>query len=364
MHQDPSRIAPGASTDERAPSSTPAADDPLAFEPAELRYRADGWTQARQREYVEALADLGVAKWAAKRVGMTEQSASRLRRRADARSFDAACEAAQRIGSRNCLSAVHAIALEGRVKKHFYKGELVGEERIHDTRLLIALLPRLAPSAGPSPESLAVEKNWQPWLDAIERGEDPAAPVAAVAAVEEDEFNGSECWEEDGGWWTSFPPPAGFDGLEERRWGEWRYRRTLTAEEEAVLCEESEAEGADSLAAARAARDRYFGFVPAAEEIEVKGSRGPLPSRTGHELSEPSEPFRAGRRPIVGRAASGAEDRKGGKGRKDPTAMNPRTARITPLRSFAPSRPSTPPAASPRNLPGPRPFPPQRAFPR
>jgi hypothetical protein len=67
---------------------------PPAFTPVPVRYRKDGWTPERQRLYVAVLARTGHAGKAARAVGMTEQSAAKLRRRPGAASFDAACAAA------------------------------------------------------------------------------------------------------------------------------------------------------------------------------------------------------------------------------------------------------------------------------
>jgi hypothetical protein len=66
----------------------------LAFTPVPVRYRSDGWTPERQRRYVIALFETGHRGKAARAVGMTEQSAARLRRRPDAVSFARACAAA------------------------------------------------------------------------------------------------------------------------------------------------------------------------------------------------------------------------------------------------------------------------------
>src|SRR3954463_11908672 len=91
MEHSTNRVAPEASTDERAsaPSTSPFA----GYEAVALRHRADGWTPARQVEFLEALADTGIVRKAAASVGMSEQSVTRLRRRAEARTFDLACEA-------------------------------------------------------------------------------------------------------------------------------------------------------------------------------------------------------------------------------------------------------------------------------
>jgi len=80
------------------------------FTPVPLRYRKDGWTPERQRLYVAALAATGHFGKAARAVGMTEQSAGKLRRRPGAASFDAACIAAYRGARRRRLWARFAAA--------------------------------------------------------------------------------------------------------------------------------------------------------------------------------------------------------------------------------------------------------------
>jgi hypothetical protein len=78
--------------------SPPPGSDALAalldFTPVTVRRRHDGWTPERQRLYVAALFETGHAGRAARAVGMTAQSAARLRRRPDAAGFDRACAAA------------------------------------------------------------------------------------------------------------------------------------------------------------------------------------------------------------------------------------------------------------------------------
>jgi hypothetical protein len=94
----------------RPPAAHDAApfDAPPAFTPVPVRYRTDGWTPERQRLYVAALARSGHAGKAARAVGMTEQSAAKLRRRPDAASFDAACTAAFLGARRRWTLARHA----------------------------------------------------------------------------------------------------------------------------------------------------------------------------------------------------------------------------------------------------------------
>jgi hypothetical protein len=61
-----------------------------AFTPVPLRYRADGWTPLKQADFLGALAETGSIAAAARRVGMTRESAYRLRDKPGAESFAAA----------------------------------------------------------------------------------------------------------------------------------------------------------------------------------------------------------------------------------------------------------------------------------
>ncbi|MEO7827046.1 MAG: hypothetical protein ABIR60_07895 [Allosphingosinicella sp.] len=67
---------------------------PPEFTPVPLRTRRDGWTPERQFAYLVSLAELGHGRRAAEAVGMTEQSAARLRRRPGAEAFNRLCDAA------------------------------------------------------------------------------------------------------------------------------------------------------------------------------------------------------------------------------------------------------------------------------
>lgn len=61
-----------------------------AFTPVPLRYRRDGWTPGRQADFLGRLAETGCIAAAARHVGMTRESAYRLRGKAGAGSFAAA----------------------------------------------------------------------------------------------------------------------------------------------------------------------------------------------------------------------------------------------------------------------------------
>src|SRR5438067_13665643 len=65
-----------------------------AFHPVPTRARADGWTPLRQAEFVGMLAQTGSVAAAAAFVGMSRESAYRLRRREGAAEFAAAWDLA------------------------------------------------------------------------------------------------------------------------------------------------------------------------------------------------------------------------------------------------------------------------------
>lgn len=245
MEHNHTPFAPEAATDE--PASL------VLFNPVPVRARRDGWTPEKQREFIEALADTGLVREAAARVGMTEQSASRLRRRADARAFAIAWEAAIRPGARRLHAIAWERAIEGTIKRYYYHGELKSEERVFDNRLLIYLLGKTQSLVEAPRWSGKVVRDWEGWMDAIEQGlSEPPKPEPD----EEDAFDGGEVWESEGRWWTGFPPPEGFDGCEEGEPGSFGYRRTLSEDEQTAV----DAWETEDAPGEHARRDRFFGF--------------------------------------------------------------------------------------------------------
>ncbi|HEX8653952.1 MAG TPA: hypothetical protein VF693_01850 [Allosphingosinicella sp.] len=247
---------------EPPPDQGPGAPD---FDPVPVRARHDGFTPEKQRAFIEELADTGCVAAAAAKVGMTGQSATRLRRRADARSFDRAWDAATLANKRTLSAIAWDRAVNGTVKRHYYHGELKSEEIVHDNRLLIYLLGK-ADSMVERPAAAAqVLRNWEPWMDAVEQG----LPEPPPRSDDEDEWDGTEVMQLEGEWWTTFPPPPGFDGVERGCYGDFRYLRSLTEAEQAVidadLAERRRNDGR------HARRDRYFGF----EGDEDSSSRDP-----------------------------------------------------------------------------------------
>ena len=80
-----------------------------AFEPVPVRPRRDGWSPARQVEFIEALAECGCVADAARRVGKTVEGAYALRCRTDAVSFRLAGDAALDLAIRHLGDAVRRL---------------------------------------------------------------------------------------------------------------------------------------------------------------------------------------------------------------------------------------------------------------
>ena len=231
-------------------------DGPLEFEPVPVRQRHDGWTPKKQRLYVEALAETGCASEAAARVGMTEQSAARLRRRPDARGFDIACEAAHELGQRHLRSVQWDRAVNGVVQQIWYHGEYKGERRVYSDRLLIHLIDKGEKQLGRLPEERRmVLDDWDGWMEQLEQGFPDGVPEPFDPEQEPDE---KAIWRDEGSglWWTRFPPPEDFDGEEKGRFGDEEYRRRLAFDEQAQVDD-----GLARMHAIKSAeRDTFFGF--------------------------------------------------------------------------------------------------------
>lgn len=122
-----------------------------AFLPAPTRGRADGWTAVRQADFIGFLAETGSVAEAARKVGLSRESAYRLRRRAGAESFAQAWDAAAAGGKGGDFAPprkftpdeVAARALGGTLQVRMRRGRYVGTLRKSDDRLLLRLLAQL-----------------------------------------------------------------------------------------------------------------------------------------------------------------------------------------------------------------------------
>lgn len=107
--------------------------------------RHDGWTPERQQGFIEALADTGSVKTAARMMTMTPESAYYLRRQPGAESFRKAWEAALALGVQRLEDVAMERALNGIEVPVYHFGAVVGTRRVYNDRLLMFLLRNRAP---------------------------------------------------------------------------------------------------------------------------------------------------------------------------------------------------------------------------
>jgi hypothetical protein len=113
---------------------------PISFDPVPLRPRHDGWTAERQIAFIEKLADCGSVSAACKYVGMSRESARKLRRQPCGHAFRDAWDAALDCGYAEVEESAMERSRNGIARPVFYQGEQVGEWRHHDERLTMFLL--------------------------------------------------------------------------------------------------------------------------------------------------------------------------------------------------------------------------------
>ena len=98
------------------------------------------WTNHKMVDFLRALATTHSVGEAAKAVGMSRQSAYKLRTRTKGRAFDLAWDRAFCYSYGNLPYAALERALNGIEVAHFYKGQQIGTTRRYDERLTVALL--------------------------------------------------------------------------------------------------------------------------------------------------------------------------------------------------------------------------------
>ncbi|WP_301749276.1 hypothetical protein [uncultured Erythrobacter sp.] len=135
------------------------------FTPVPRQYeRHDGWTPARQIAFIEALADTGSVKAAARAVDMSAEGAYHLRRQPGAESFRAAWEAALQLGVARIEDVVMDRALNGVEEPLYSYGKLIGTRTRYNDRLLMFILRNRAPerfAAGGGPKGLNAVSQMQ-----------------------------------------------------------------------------------------------------------------------------------------------------------------------------------------------------------
>ncbi|MEO6248796.1 MAG: hypothetical protein ABIO85_09505 [Sphingomicrobium sp.] len=114
----------------------------IGFEPEPSR-KVGGWSAARQRLFVEALAETGSVHVATRAAGLSARSAYGLRVRSAA--FARAWDNAQQLAVGRLSALVFDRAIHGRVEQIYQGSELMAEKRLPSDKLLMWLLTRLDP---------------------------------------------------------------------------------------------------------------------------------------------------------------------------------------------------------------------------
>lgn len=173
-------------TEQGAP--LPAGYDPADYRwvPVRRRPRYDGWTEEKQRRFIEVLADTGLVSAAAKAVGMSREGANRLRRSPHGAAFARAWDAARHHAGGVVEDIAFERALEG-VEHNVYDewGEVVATKRVYNDRLLMFLLRNLKPEryAAAAPAAAPAEPR-EAQVEACLRAMEPQLPAPPEQLLE------------------------------------------------------------------------------------------------------------------------------------------------------------------------------------
>jgi hypothetical protein len=201
LRPDPAHL-PATTTDDAfgfvAPTYDPAE---YRWVPVRRRPRRDGWTEEKQRRFIEVLADTGLVGAAAKEVGMTRASAYRLRRAAHAGAFARAWDRARELAGAMIEDIAFERAIEGVEVETFDRdGELAGTRTVYNDRLLTFLLRHLRPEVysaaarerrGGALSSVSGSERQEPdaaSLDAALRAMEPPLPASVEELVDPDQL--------------------------------------------------------------------------------------------------------------------------------------------------------------------------------
>jgi hypothetical protein len=174
----PTETATGADLEGAPPAN--------GYDPAEYRWvpvrrvpRSDGWTEEKQRRFIEVLADTGQVRLAAQAVGLSREAAYKLRRSPHGAAFARAWDAARHHAGSLLEDVAFERAIEGEERPVYNEyGEVIATKRVINDRILMFLLRHLKPEryaadvlARPAPAPEPVEAT----LRALEPGL-PAPP--------------------------------------------------------------------------------------------------------------------------------------------------------------------------------------------
>lgn len=190
-----------AEADDPPPSLTPHIDA-HGFDPGDYRWipvrrkpRKDGWSEAKQRLFIEVLADTGCVETAAGAVRMSAQGAYALRRAPGGEAFAAAWQAALQQGALKLVDVAFTRALKGTEEPVFDRdGNVIGHKTRYSERLMMFLLRAHLPERyahahrAERPESAPPLPQTSPVAEALARLE-PAPPPEPHKLMPPDELD-------------------------------------------------------------------------------------------------------------------------------------------------------------------------------
>jgi hypothetical protein len=119
------------------------------FYPVPLRAMRNGWTPRRQADFLGYLAETGSVSAACARVGMSRNTAYKLRKKAHAESFAAAWDAALGMPIRRVtITDLWFLAYRGLIRPRFRGGKYIRSVQKPDNSALLRLMDRLDRLAG------------------------------------------------------------------------------------------------------------------------------------------------------------------------------------------------------------------------
>jgi len=150
--------------------------------------RHDGWTDDRQRRFIEALADTGSVEAACRAVNMSTVGAYHLRRQKGAESFRKAWAAALELGVQRIEDVAMDRALNGVEVPVYSYGKLVGSRTAYNDRLLMFMLRNRAPERFTEGRAKGLNAIGKMDLDRLKKQwrKEWEAERAAAATAEED----------------------------------------------------------------------------------------------------------------------------------------------------------------------------------
>ena len=166
------------------PPGEPLASDPTTADARPQDRQGDRWTAAKMAAFLRQLSASQSVSAAARSVGMSRQSAYRLRSRLKGGAFDLAWDVAFHHSYDNLAHAALERALNGVEIPVFHRGEQIGSYRKYDERLTLRLLA-LSTQRGNvpvlgrrGPEAELHARRFDALVAEVELGEGDDAPLA------------------------------------------------------------------------------------------------------------------------------------------------------------------------------------------